>query len=262
MSSTPFNLAKESKVKGIVKSVTEFGVALDVLGCEGLLQISDIGWWGGGSPDLQSLFKEGDELETLVLAVDEGARRASLSLKQLVLYPWDKVTEKYPVGRKLKCKVTRFTNYGAVVLLEPWVEGLLPVDEISWTKRRSPNVALKINQEIDVVVIQIKDESQLIHLSARQAVPNPWDEIGKRYPVGSTVKAVVWHVFADGAYLDIDNGIDGVIHFAGKSWSRPSPANEILKKGDTIEAIVHSIEKEKCRVSLTIKKNDQTSRTQ
>lgn len=255
----PASLTEGSKVKGTIKSVTEFGITLDVAGWQGLMSVSDIAWWGGGSPDLKTFFKEGDELEALVLAADESFHKVSLGIKQLVLYPWKKVAKKYAVGTKVKGKVTRFTNYGAVVMLEPWVEGIVLEEEISWTKRRSPNVALKINEELDAVVIKVNDESNSIHLSARQPKPNPWGEIEKRFPVGSTVKATVRHVFGDSAYLDIDNGIDGIITVPGKSWSRPAPAHEIMKNGDTIEAEVKFIEKENSRIRLSLKNTCQSN---
>jgi small subunit ribosomal protein S1 len=190
-----------------------------------------------------------------VLEIDKERLRVSLGLKQLSENPWDKIAEKYPVNLKVRGKVTSLVPYGAFVQLEPGVEGLVHVSELSWTRRIArPSDVLQDGQEIEAIVISVSKDEQKLSLSVRHLEPNPWDEIHLRYPVGRPVKGVVRNTTAYGAFVELEEGIDGMIHVSDMSWTRkPAHASEVVKKGDNVEAQVLGIDKANQRISLGLK---------
>jgi small subunit ribosomal protein S1 len=201
------------------------------------------------------LLQVGQEMQVLVLEIDKERLRVSLGLKQLSENPWDKIAEKYPVNLKVRGKVTSLVPYGAFVQLEPGVEGLVHVSELSWTRRIArPSDVLQEGQEIEAIVISVSKDEQKLSLSVRHLEPNPWDEIHLRYPVGRPVKGVVRNTTAYGAFVELEEGIDGMIHVSDMSWTRkPAHASEVVKKGDTVEAQVLGIDKANQRISLGLK---------
>ncbi|NBO05406.1 MAG: S1 RNA-binding domain-containing protein, partial [Betaproteobacteria bacterium] len=247
------HLEKGAKVKGRVKNLTEFGAFLDLDGLDGLLHVTDMTWGRLAHPS--DLLQVGQELEVLVLEIDKERLRVSLGLKQLSENPWDKIAEKYPVNLKVRGKVTSLVPYGAFVQLEPGVEGLVHVSELSWTRRIArPSDVLQEGQEIEAIVISVSKDEQKLSLSVRHLEPNPWDEIHLRYPVGRPVKGVVRNTTAYGAFVELEEGIDGMIHVSDMSWTRkPAHASEVVKKGDNVEAQVLGIDKANQRISLGLK---------
>ncbi len=247
------HLEKGAKVKGRVKNLTEFGAFLDLDGLDGLLHVTDMTWGRLAHPS--DLLQVGQELQVLVLEIDKERLRVSLGLKQLSENPWDKIAEKYPVNLKVRGKVTSLVPYGAFVQLEPGVEGLVHVSELSWTRRIArPSDVLQDGQEIEAIVISVSKDEQKLSLSVRHLEPNPWDEIHLRYPVGRPVKGVVRNTTAYGAFVELEEGIDGMIHVSDMSWTRkPAHASEVVKKGDNVEAQVLGIDKANQRISLGLK---------
>ena len=247
------HLDKGAKVKGRVKNLTEFGAFVDLDGLDGLLHVTDMTWGRLGHPS--ELLQTGQEIEVLVLEIDKERLRVSLGLKQMSENPWDKIAEKYPVNLKVRGKITSLVPYGAFIQLEPGVEGLVHVSELSWTRRIArPSDILQEGQEIDAIVITVSKEEQKLSLSVRHLEANPWEEIHLRYPVGRPVKGVVRNTTAYGAFVELEEGIDGMIHVSDMSWTRkPAHASEVVKKGDTVDAQVLGIDKANQRISLGLK---------
>ncbi len=247
------HLDKGAKVKGRVKNLTEFGAFVDLDGLDGLLHVTDMTWGRLGHPS--EMLQTGQEIDVLVLEIDKERLRVSLGLKQMSENPWDKIAEKYPVNLKVRGKITSLVPYGAFIQLEPGVEGLVHVSELSWTRRiNRPSDILQEGQEIDAIVISVSKEEQKLSLSVRHLEANPWEEIHLRYPVGRPVKGIVRNTTAYGAFVELEEGIDGMIHVSDMSWTRkPAHASEILKKGDTVEAQVLGIDKANQRISLGLK---------
>ena len=247
------HLDKGAKVKGRVKNLTEFGAFVDLDGLDGLLHVTDMTWGRLGHPS--EMLQTGQEIEVLVLEIDKERLRVSLGLKQMSENPWDKIAEKYPVNLKVRGKITSLVPYGAFIQLEPGVEGLVHVSELSWTRRiNRPSDVLQDGQEIDAIVISVSKEEQKLSLSVRHLEANPWEEIHLRYPVGRPVKGIVRNTTAYGAFVELEEGIDGMIHVSDMSWTRkPAHASEMLKKGDTVEAQVLGIDKANQRISLGLK---------
>ena len=191
----------------------------------------------------------------IVLEIDKERLRVSLGMKQMSENPWDKIAEKYPVNLKVRGKITSLVPYGAFIQLEPGVEGLVHVSELSWTRRiNRPSDVLQDGQEIDAIVISVSKEEQKLSLSVRHLEANPWEEIHLRYPVGRPVKGIVRNTTAYGAFVELEEGIDGMIHVSDMSWTRkPAHASELLKKGDSVEAQVLGIDKANQRISLGLK---------
>lgn len=246
-------LDKGAKAKGRVKNLTEFGAFVDLDGLDGLLHVTDMTWGRLGHPS--EMLQTGQEIEVLVLEIDKERLRVSLGLKQMTENPWDKIAEKYPVNLKVHGKITSLVPYGAFIQLEPGVEGLIHVSELSWTRRiNRPSDILQDGQEIDAIVISVSKEEQKLSLSVRHLEANPWEEIHLRYPVGRPVKGIVRNTTAYGAFVELEEGIDGMIHVSDMSWTRkPAHASELLKKGDSIEAQVLGIDKANQRISLGLK---------
>ena len=241
------------RVKGLVKNITDFGAFVDLSGMDGLLHITDMSWGRVNHPS--ELLHIGQELEVLILDVDRDKERVSLGLKQLSDNPWADIEAKYPIGSQVKGRVTKLLAYGAFVELEKGVEGLVHVSELSWTKRITrPSDVLSLDQEIEAIVLNISVEEQKISLGIRQLDENPWDAIEVRFPVGTVISGAVRNLTPYGAFVALEEGIDGMIHVSDMSWTRKiNHPSEVLKKGDVVEARVLNIDKENQRVSLGIK---------
>jgi small subunit ribosomal protein S1 len=246
-------IEKGSTIKGTVKNITDFGAFIDLDGLDGLLHITDMSWSRLNHPS--EMLKVGQEVEVLVLDIDREKERVSLGLKQKTANPWDKIAEKYPVNMKVKGKVTNLVPYGAFVELEPGIEGLVHVSELSWTKRIArPADVLTQGQEIEAVVLGVSKEDQKVSLSVRQLDTNPWEVVTAKYPTGTHVKGKVRNLTAYGAFVELEEGIDGMIHVSDLSWTRKiNHPSEMLKKGDEIEAEVLEIDKANQRISLSLK---------
>ena len=241
------------RVTGIVKNITDFGAFVDLSGMDGLLHITDMSWGRVNHPS--ELLHIGQELEVLILDVDRDKERVSLGLKQLSDNPWADIEAKYPIGSQVKGRVTKLLAYGAFVELEKGVEGLVHVSELSWTKRITrPSDVLSLDQEIEAIVLNISVEEQKISLGIRQLDENPWEAIEQRFPVGTVISGAVRNLTPYGAFVALEEGIDGMIHVSDMSWTRKiNHPSEVLKKGDVVEARVLNIDKENQRVSLGIK---------
>jgi small subunit ribosomal protein S1 len=241
------------KVTGAVKNITDFGAFVDLQGMDGLLHVTDMSWGRINHPS--EMLMIGQSVEVMILDVDREKERVSLGLKQMSDNPWEDIERKYQIGSSVKGKVTKLLPYGAFVELERGVEGLVHVSELSWVKRITrPSDVLELDQEIEAVVLGISIEEQKISLGVRQLEPNPWDEIEVRYPIGATIKGPVRNLTAYGAFVELEEGIDGMVHVSDMSWTRKiNHPSEVLKKNDEVEAIVLSIDKANQRVSLGVK---------
>ena len=241
------------KVEGIVKNITDFGAFVDLRGMDGLLHITDMSWGRVNNPS--EMLHIGQSLEVVILEVDREKERVSLGLKQMTDNPWADIERKYPINSHVKGRVTKLLPYGAFVELEKGVEGLVHVSELSWVKRITrPSDVLKLDQEIEAVVLSISVKEQKISLGVRQLEDNPWADIESRFPIGTVIKGQVRNLTPYGAFVGLEEGIDGMIHVSDMSWTRKiNHPSEVLKKGDEVEAIVLEIKKEDQRVSLGIK---------
>ena len=239
--------------KGTVKNITDFGAFIDLNGLDGLLHITDMSWGRIGHPS--EILKVGQDLDVVVLDVNREKERVSLGLKQKLANPWDQIEAKYPIGAKVKGKVVNLVPYGAFVEIEPGVEGLVHVTELSWTKRiAKPSDVLKAEQEIEAVVLGINREEQKISLGVRQLETNPWDKAAEKYPPGSKVSGKIRNLTSYGAFVELEDGLDGMIHVSDISWTRKiNHPSEVLKKGDDVEAVVLEIDKANQRISLGLK---------
>ncbi|MBT7957984.1 MAG: 30S ribosomal protein S1 [Akkermansiaceae bacterium] len=244
------------RVEGQVKNITDFGAFVDLQGMDGLLHVTDMSWGRISHPS--ALLHIGQTLEVLILDVDRDKERVSLGLKQMEDNPWHDIEARYPIGTEVNGKVTKLLPYGAFIEMESGVEGLVHVSELSWVKRiNRPSDVLEIDQEIKAVVLGISIEEQKISLGVRQLDENPWDELEAKYPIGQTVKGEVRNLTPYGAFLGMEEGIDGMIHVSDLSWTRKiNHPSEVIKKGDEVEAVVLAIDKENQRVSLGIKQLD------
>jgi len=245
------------KIVGTVKNITDFGAFIDLDGIDGLLHVTDMSWARLNHPS--ELIKVGQQLTVQVLDINKDKERVSLGLKQMQSNPWDKIEERFPVGQKVSGKVTNLMPYGAFVQIEDGVEGLIHVSELSWTKRIArPSDVLTLGQEVEAIVLGVNKDEQKISLGVRQLEPNPWDEIELRYMIGKQVKGKVRNMTAYGAFVELEEGIDGMIHVSDLSWTRKiNHPSEMLKKGDEIEAVVLDIDKTNQRISLGVKQLDQ-----
>ncbi len=245
------------KIVGTVKNITDFGAFIDLDGIDGLLHVTDMSWARLSHPS--ELIKVGQQLTVQVLDINKDKERVSLGLKQMQSNPWDKIEERFPVGQKVSGKVTNLMPYGAFVQIEDGVEGLIHVSELSWTKRIArPSDVLTLGQEVEALVLGVNKDEQKISLGVRQLEPNPWDEIELRYMIGKQVKGKVRNMTAYGAFVELEEGIDGMIHVSDLSWTRKiNHPSEMLKKGDELEAVVLDIDKTNQRISLGVKQLDQ-----
>ena len=243
--------------KGTVKNITDFGAFIDLNGIDGLLHITDMSWGRIGHPS--EILKVGQDIDVVVLDINREKERVSLGLKQKLANPWDTIEQKYPVGAKVKGKVVNLVPYGAFVELEPGVEGLVHVTELSWTKRiAKPSDVLKPDQPIEAVVLGINREEQKISLGLRQLETNPWDQAQEKYPPGTRVKGKIRNLTSYGAFIELEEGLDGMIHVSDISWTRKiNHPSEVLKKGDEVEAIVLEVDKSNQRIAVGIKQLSQ-----
>jgi small subunit ribosomal protein S1 len=239
--------------KGTVKNITDFGAFIDLNGIDGLLHITDMSWGRIGHPS--ELLKVGQDIDVVVLDINREKERVSLGLKQKLANPWDSIEQKYPVGAKVKGKVVNLVPYGAFVELEPGVEGLVHVTELSWTKRvAKPSDMLKQDQEVEAVVLGINREEQKISLGLRQLETNPWDKAQEKYPPGTRVKGKIRNLTSYGAFIELEEGLDGMIHVSDISWTRKiNHPSEVLKKGDELEAVVLEVDKTNQRIAVGLK---------
>jgi small subunit ribosomal protein S1 len=247
------NIDKGSLVQGVVKNITEFGAFIDLDGIDGLLHITDMSWTRINHPS--EILTVGQEIELIVTDIDKEKERVSLGLKQKTENPWDKIADKYPVNSRVQAKVSSLTAYGAFVELEPGIEGLIHISELSWTKRiNRPSDVLSKGQEVTALVLDVNKEEQKISLSLRALEPNPWDEVSVKYPPGTVVKGVVRSFTAYGAFVELPEGLDAMIHVSDLSWTRKiNHPSEMLKKGQEVEAVVLEIDKTNQRISLGVK---------
>src|SRR5689334_19053875 len=247
------DLAKDQIREGVVKNITDFGAFVDLGGIDGLLHITDMSWGRVAHPS--DLVKMGDRIKVKVLNFDPEKERISLGLKQLETYPWDGVDEKYKVGDRIKGKVVSITDYGAFIELEKGVEGLIHVSEMSWTRHvRHPSKVVNIGDIIEAVVLKVDKANEKISLGLKQTEPDPWLTLDQKYPTGMRVKGKVRNLTNFGAFVELEEGIDGLVHVSDMSWTkRVAHPSEVLKKGDSVEVIVLSIDKEHRRISLGLK---------
>jgi len=239
--------------RGQVKNITDYGAFVDLDGLDGLLHITDMSW--GRIQHPSEMVKQGEEIEVMVIEIDRDRERVSLGLKQLQDNPWERIEEKYPIGSTVSGKVVNLVPYGAFVEIEEGVEGLVHVTELSWTKRISkPSEVLKIGDEIDAVVLGIQKEEQKISLGTRQLETNPWEMARHNYPVGARVRGQVRNLTTYGAFVELEEGIDGMVHVSDMSWTRKvNHPSEVVKKGDEVDAIVLDVDADAQRISLGMK---------
>ena len=244
-------------IEGIIKNITEYGVFVDLGGVDGLLHITDISWGRVKHP--ADLFVVGDPIKVKILSLDLEKERVSLGMKQLNEDPWLTATEKFPVGSRVTGRVVSLTDYGAFIELEEGIEGLIHVSEMSWTRKiRHPSKVVSIDEQVEAVVLDIKPENRRISLGMKQVVPNPWDVISEKYPVGTTIEGRIKNITDFGLFIGIDEGIDGLVHISDISWTkRIKHPSELYKKGDIVQAIVLDIDKENERFSLGVKQMQQ-----
>ena len=242
--------------KGVVKNITDFGAFIDLNGLDGLLHITDMSWGRINHPS--EMVNVGDDIEVVVLDINKEKERVSLGLKQKTQNPWELIESKYPMGTRIKGKVVNLVSYGAFVELEPGVEGLVHVTELSWTKRiTKPSEVLTAGEEVEAEVLGVNKDEQKISLGIRQLESNPWDTAEQKYTPGTTVKGSVRNLTSYGAFVELEEGLDGMIHVSDLSWTRKiNHPSEILEKGDEIEAKVLEVDRENQRISIGVKQLD------
>jgi small subunit ribosomal protein S1 len=247
------HLEEGSVVTGVVKNITDYGVFIDLGGIDGLLHVTDISWGRVGHPS--EYFKVGDEARVVVLRVDKERERVSLGYRQRFEDPWTHVEARYPVGKKIKGKVTNVVDYGAFVELEEGVEGLIHVSEMSWTKKvKNPRSIVEGGQEVEVVVIEADVEKRRLSLSLRQAEANPWEDFATRHRVGSKIKGVVRNLTDFGAFVELEPGVDGLVHISDMAWTRRiAHPSEVVQRGQEIEGVIITMDVANQRISVSMK---------
>jgi len=242
---------------GVVKNITDFGAFIDLGGMDGLLHITDMSWGRIGHPSEVTTI--GDEVEVKILDIDWDRERISLGLKQLEAYPWEDVAEKYPVGSRVKGRVVSITNYGAFIELEKGVEGLVHISEMSWTRNvRHPSQLLSINEEVECVVLRVDEEDKKISLGMKQTEEDPWLALPAKYPQGTRITGVVRNLTSFGAFVEVEPGIDGLVHISDMSWTRRvQHPSEIVRKGEEVEVVILNIDPEQKRISLGLKQTEE-----
>ena len=246
-------LAEGKVLTGVVKNITDYGAFIDLGGIDGLLHITDMSWGRVGHPS--EVLKVNENIEVVVLKYDQATERVSLGHKQLVADPWTTVMDRYPAGARVSGKAVSLTDYGAFIELEPGVEGLIHVSEMSWSKRvKHPSKILNVGDTVEAMVLGVDPSARRISLGLKQVESNPWHELVGKYPVGTKISGKVRNLTEFGAFVEVEDDIDGLIHISDMSWSkRIKHPSEVLKKGDTVEAMVLSIDAENQRLSLGLK---------
>jgi small subunit ribosomal protein S1 len=246
-------LQKDQVRKGVVKNITDFGAFIDLGGVDGLLHITDMSY--GRIQHPSEMVQIGQELEVKVLDIDWDRERISLGLKQLQSYPWKDVAEKYPVGTRVSGKVVSITNYGAFIELEPGIEGLVHISEMSWTRNvRHPSKLVSIGEAIEAVVLKVDPNEEKISLGMKQTEQDPWMMLPEKYPVGTRLNGKVRNLTSFGAFVEIEPGIDGLIHISDMSWTkRVQHPSEVVKKGDSVDVVILNVDAENKRISLGLK---------
>jgi small subunit ribosomal protein S1 len=246
-------LQKDQVRKGVVKNITDFGAFIDLGGVDGLLHITDMSY--GRIQHPSEMVHIGQELEVKVLDIDWDRERISLGLKQLQSYPWKDVAEKYPVGTRVSGKVVSITNYGAFIELEPGIEGLVHISEMSWTRNvRHPSKLVSIGEAIEAVVLKVDPNEEKISLGMKQTEQDPWMMLPEKYPVGTRLNGKVRNLTSFGAFVEIEPGIDGLIHISDMSWTkRVQHPSEVVKKGDSVDVVILNVDAENKRISLGLK---------
>jgi small subunit ribosomal protein S1 len=238
---------------GIVKNITDFGAFIDLGGMDGLLHITDMSWGRIGHPS--ELCQIGDELDVKILDIDWERERISLGLKQLLAFPWEDVARKYPVGSRVRGRVVSITNYGAFIELEKGVEGLVHISEMSWTRNiRHPSQLVSISDEIECVILRVDEEEKKISLGMKQTEEDPWLALPAKYPSGTKIRGVVRNLTSFGAFVEVEPGIDGLVHISDMSWTRRvQHPSEVVKKGEEVEVVALNIDPDQKRISLGLK---------
>ncbi len=246
-------LEEGAVLKGTVKNITDYGFFIDLGGIDGLLHITDISWGRVGHPS--ELYQIGDEIKVKVLKYDQDKERVSLGLKQLNPDPWINADTDYPINSKVVGKVVSLADYGAFVEIKEGIEGLIHVSEMSWTRKiRHPSQVLKVGDEVEAVVLNIDSDNKRISLGLKQVEPNPWEVIGEKYPIGTTIEGRIKNITDFGIFIGIDEGIDGLVHISDISWTkRIKHPSEVYKKGEEVQAVVLNIDEDNERFSLGIK---------
>jgi len=247
------HLEEGAVLTGTVKNLTDYGAFVDLGGLDGLLHITDMSW--GRLTHPRDLVNVGDEIQVKVLKFDKEKQRVSLGFKQLTPDPWTDAAERYPVGARVKGRVISVTDYGAFVELEQGIEGLVHVSEMTWSKRmKHPSKLVNVGDQVETVVLNVNPTERRISLGLKQLEQNPWETLGDKYPVGATVEGRVRNLTDFGAFIEIEEGIDGLVHVSNMSWTkRVKHPSEVLKKGDKVKAVVLAIEPDHRRLSLGIK---------
>jgi small subunit ribosomal protein S1 len=252
-SKTLEHLEEGAMLTGVVKNLTEYGAFVDLGGIDGLLHITDMSW--GRLTHPRDLVNVGDQIQVKVLKFDKEKQRVSLGFKQLTPDPWLDASHRYPVGAHVSGRVISVTDYGAFVELEQGIEGLVHVSEMTWSKRmKHPSKLVNVGDQVECVVLNVNPQERRISLGMRQLAPNPWDALHDKYPVGANVEGRVRNLTDFGAFIEIEDGIDGLVHVSNLSWTkRVKHPSEVLKKGDRVKAVVLAIEPDKRRLSLGVK---------
>ena len=247
------SLVEGATISGRVKNITDYGVFVDLGGLDGLLHVTDLAWGRVKHPS--EIVKVNDEIEVKILKFDKEKSRISLGRKQLLADPWAGVPDRFPAGTHIKAKVVGVTDYGAFVQLEPGVEGLIHVSEMSWSRRvKHPSKIVKVGDEVEVVVLEVKPDAQRISLGLKQALPDPWQAAAERFPVGTVISGRVRSLTDFGAFIEVDEGLEGLIHISDISWTeRVKHPSEKFKKGETVQAKVLKVDAENRRLSLGLK---------
>ena len=247
------NITEGETRRGLVKNITDFGVFLDLDGIDGLLHITDMTWKRIKHPS--EMVQLNDELDVVILHIDKEKGRVALGLKQKESNPWEEIEERYPTGTKVKGKIVNLVPYGAFIEIEPGIEGLIHVSEMSWVKNvTDPSEIVTKGDELEAIVLSVQKSEGKISLGIKQTEKNPWENVDTKFPVGSTVKAEIRNLTNYGAFVELEPGIDGLIHISDLSWiKKVSHPSEVLKKGDTVEALILSVDQESKKITLGIK---------
>jgi small subunit ribosomal protein S1 len=247
------NIKEGSLRRGVVKNITDFGVFLDLDGIDGLLHITDMTWKRIKHPS--EMVHLGQELEVMILHIDREKGRVALGLKQKESNPWEEIEKRYPTGTRIRGKIVNLVSYGAFIEIEPGIEGLIHVSEMSWTKNvTDPSEVVRVGDEVEAIVLSVQKEDGKISLGIKQTERNPWEDVERKYAVGSSVVAEIRNLTNYGAFVELEPGVDGLIHISDLSWiKKVSHPSEILKKGDKVEAVILSVDKESKKITLGVK---------